>query len=99
MTKKPLSENPEFEEGERDPDIYDEEGREKLEEAEEITPEEEGFMEGFEEGEHQAKCATCHVVLINEKFLEEEIDGAHYRFCSEECANAFEVGKTRKRSR
>ncbi len=99
MAKKPLDQDPDFEEGEHEGDIYDEEGREKLQEADEITEIEEGFVEGYEEGEHQAKCAECSVVLVNEDFVEEELDGKHFRFCSEECANAFETGKKRKQSK
>ncbi len=97
MTKNPLNKDPDFEEGNHEDDIYDEEGREKLEEADEINELEEGFIEGFEEGEHQAKCAECNKVLVDEKFIEEEIDDQHYRFCSDECAYDFESGKKRKK--
>lgn len=93
MAKKPLDEDPDFEEGEHEEDIYDEEGREELEESDEITELEEGFVEGFEEGEHQAKCVECGKILIEGNFVEEELEGHHYRFCSEECASAFETGK------
>lgn len=99
MAKKPIGEDPDFEEGEHEGDIYDEEGREKLEEADEITEVEEGFVEGFEGGERQAKCAECGVILVDEDFVEEELDGKHYRFCSEECASAFETGKKRKQGK
>ena len=60
---------------------------------------EEGFVQGYEEGEHEAKCAECKVVLVDQDIIEEELDGHLYRFCSEECANAFETGKKRKQSR
>jgi len=99
MTKEPIKQDPDFEEGKHEGDIYDEEGREELEEADEITAVEEGFVEGYEEGEHQAKCAKCGKVLVGENYVEEELDGLHYRFCSEECATAFEVHKKRKRGR
>lgn len=99
MAKKPLDEDPDFEEGEHEGDIYDEEGREELEESDEITELEEGFVEGYEEGEHEAKCAECGKVLIDETFVEEELDGHHYKFCSEECALAFEVNKKKKREK
>ncbi len=78
-------------------DVYSEEGLEELEESDEINELEEGFMEGYEEGEHQAKCANCKKVLVDENFIEEELNGEHYRFCSEECASSFEVGKKVKR--
>src|SRR3989338_5135100 len=96
MTKKPLDQDPDFEEGEHEDDIYDEEGRDKLEEADEITELEEGFVEGYEEGEHEAKCAKCGKVLVGENFIEEEIEDHHYRFCSEECASAFEHTKRKR---
>ena len=99
MTKEPSKQDPDFEEGTHEGDIYDEEGREELEDADEITELEEGFIEGYEEGEHLAKCAECGKVSIDENFLEEELDGKHYRFCSEECAAGFEVGKKIKRGR
>ncbi|HLC58813.1 MAG TPA: hypothetical protein VJI68_03040 [Candidatus Nanoarchaeia archaeon] len=76
-----------------DADIYNEVGREELEEADEITEVEEGFMEGFEEGETLAKCAFCKKVLVGEDFVEEEIDEVHYRFCNEDHALKFEEKK------
>lgn len=99
MAKKSIDEDPDFEEGKHEADIYDEEGREELEEADEINELEEGFVEGYEEGEHQAKCAKCGVVLVDDNFVEEELDGKHYRFCSGECASAFETGKKRKQGK
>ena len=99
VSKKPLNQDPDFEEGEHEGDIYDEEGREKLEEADEITEAEEGFMEGYEHGEHEAKCAECGVVLVDKDVVEEDLDGEHYHFCSGECALAFETGKKRKQGR
>lgn len=99
MAKKPIAQDPDFEEGEHEPDIYDAEGREELEENDEITEREEGFVEGFEEGEHEAKCAECGYVLTDENFVEEELDGKHYRFCCDECASAFEVRKKIKKKK
>ncbi len=99
VSKKPLEQDPDFEEGEHEGDVYDKEGLEKLEEADEITEVEEGFMEGYEHGEHQAKCAECKVVLVDDDIIEEELDGKVYRFCSSECALAFETGKKRKQGR
>ncbi len=99
MAKEPVKQDPDFEEGTHEGDIYDEEGREELEESDEITEVEEGFVEGYEEGEHEAKCAECKKVLVDEDFIEEELDGKNYRFCSEECAIAFETNKKVKRGR
>lgn len=85
-TKEELED--EIEEGDREEDIYTEEGREAAEEDDTITDSDEGFMEGYEEGDSAVKCANCGVVL-EEDFIEREIDGEDYRFCSEECAETF----------
>ncbi len=75
--------------GELDEDAYDEEGRELLEEGDEIAPEEEGFLKGYDEGEKVAKCAKCGKPLL-EDFVEKEIGDETYRFCSDEHAESFE---------
>ncbi len=82
----------EIESGDKDEDIYTEEGREVAEDEEVITNEEEGFMEGYEEDERAAKCAKCKKIL-EEDFIEEEIGGEEYRFCSEKCAETFKKPK------
>ncbi len=74
--------------GEKDEDVYEKEGREELEEDEEISPEEEGFMQGYEEGEKLAECAKCGKILV-EDFVEKEMNGEIYRFCSDKCAESF----------
>ena len=99
MEKKPLSKDQDFETEDKKADIYDEEGRDELEQNDEITESEEGFVEGFEEGEHEAICGECGVVLVDKDIIEEDFDGKHYLFCSQECASAFETGKTRKQGR
>ena len=99
MAKEPIKQDPDFEEGDHEGDIYDEEGREELISEDEIQDAEEGFVEGYEEGEYEAKCAECGKVLVGEDFLEEELDGKHYRFCSEECAIGFEAHKKVKRGK
>ncbi|MBS3174669.1 hypothetical protein J4440_02205 [Candidatus Woesearchaeota archaeon] len=99
MAKKPLDQDPDFEEGNHEPDIYDKEGLEELEENDEITEVEEGFMEGYEHGDKLAVCAECSIELVDKDIIEEEIEGKHYHFCSKECASAFEIGKKRKQGR
>lgn len=74
-------------------DIYYDEGTKGLEEADEITESEEGFMKGYNEETDPSKCATCKKILEDEEFVEEEIDGEYYRFCSESCANKFKIHK------
>ncbi len=74
--------------GDKDEDIYTDEGREVAEDEDEISDVEEGFMEGYEEDEKAAKCAYCKKIL-GDDFIEEEIDGEMLRFCSERCANKY----------
>jgi hypothetical protein len=75
--------------GEKDEDVYSEEGREKLEEDDELEPWEEGYMEGAEHKGEQGMCAHCRKVLDQEKdqIVEKEVKGRVLWFCSEECAS------------
>ncbi|MBI2507862.1 hypothetical protein HYV89_02810 [Candidatus Woesearchaeota archaeon] len=93
MPRKPKDQvEKEIEAGDRDEDIYTEEGREVAEDEDVITDAEEGFMEGYEEDERAAKCAKCKKIL-EEDFIEEEIDDEEYRFCSRRCAETFKKAK------
>jgi len=74
--------------------IYSEEGRKNQIEEDEITDADEGFMKGYEEGEKMAKCPICREAL-DDDFVEKEIDGEIYRFCSDEHAEEF-WGKHRR---
>ena len=76
--------------GEQDADVYTEEGREALEESDEIQPWEEGFAEGAEGRGKLATCAQCEEVIGDreEGAVEKEYDGKVYVFCSEKCAQA-----------
>lgn len=78
--------------GEKDPDVYTEEGLEDLEDADEIAPWEEGFMEGAKGGGQGAKCRRCGKILI-EDFIERQVGGSIYRFCSEKCAEQYRKQK------
>ena len=78
----------EFDDDSEEEDIYGEKGREELEESEEISPEEEGFMEGYEGVDNIVKCSMCGKVL-SEDFIEEEISGKVHRFCSAGCADKY----------
>ena len=60
-----------------------------IDEEDEITDLDEGFMKGYDEGEKAAVCANCGHVL-EDKVVEEVFDGEIYRFCSDECASEFE---------
>ena len=80
----------EMEAGEAEETVYDKEGREKLEEDDEISPEEAGFMEGAEDDGEQGKCAHCGAALLDaEHTFEREIDGKVYWFCSEDHAEKY----------
>lgn len=69
-------------------DIYEEEGREDELENDEISPGEEGFMEGAHDGGQGAKCRKCGKILLND-LTEKKIDGEIYRFCSDKCAEDY----------
>lgn len=72
-----------------DEDIYSDEGREELmEEEDEITDVDEGFMQGYEQGEKAAVCANCGK-LLEEDFVEQEIGEEMCRFCSNDCASEY----------
>lgn len=75
--------------GEKEEDIYDETGREMLLEEDEIAPDEEGFMEGYEE-EGSAVCKNCGDELNKEsQIIERQINNKIVRFCSEKCLKEF----------
>jgi len=78
--------------GEKEEDIYTEEGREEEIESDAVDDVGAGFVEGYEEGERAVKCARCGKILGRE-YVEVEIGGEIYRFCSEECAKNFEVDR------
>ena len=89
-------EETEMDVGEKDEDLYTKEGREKLEDEDEISPEEEAFAEGAAQKGEMGHCATCHKVLDSavDDVVEEEIGGKLRFFCSENCANNY--GKNKK---
>lgn len=78
-----------MEEGDIEENVYSEAGREKLvEDDDEITSIDEGFMKGYDEGSKMAKCPLCHTVLEDD-FVEREINGEMYRFCSDKHADLY----------
>lgn len=79
-----------MEHGEEDEDIYTDEGREKLEEDDELESWEEGFMEGASGAGQLGKDALTGELLMDvEDVVEAKIDGKMYRFVSEENAQKF----------
>jgi hypothetical protein len=78
----------ELPEEEEHDDVYSEEGREDLVEGDEISPAEEGFMEGAHDGGQGAKCRKCGKVLTDD-FIERRKGEDILRFCSEECSEEY----------
>ena len=73
-----------------DEEVYEKQGREQLVEDDEISPEEEGFMEGATDAGQQGKDALTGEPLMDvENVVEAELDGKVYRFVSEENARKF----------
>ena len=88
-----------MEAGEKNEDVYSEEGREKLVEDGEISPEEEGFMRGAENQGQLGKDALTGEPLMDIEDVEEtEIDGQAYRFVNEENAQKFRERKEKEKS-
>ena len=84
------------EENKEDEDIYSNTGREELiDEEDEITDVDEGFMKGYEEGEKMAVCSNCGK-LLDDDVVEQEFDDETYRFCSSDCATHFEDKKSQE---
>ncbi len=81
----------EMESGEREEEVYSEEGREKLVEDAEISPEEQGFMEGAEGRGEQASCTYCGKLLGEDEknIIERKFNGEIKWFCSEEHAQKY----------
>ncbi len=71
-----------------DEDIYSKEGREDLVDSDEISPAEEGFMEGAHDDGQGAKCRKCGKVLMDD-FIERKIGDEIFRFCSDECVDRY----------
>lgn len=74
-------------------DVYTDEGKEEDLEQDAITDVEEGVIEGYEEGEHTVRCPNCGKEIVDENFVEREVEGEFYRFCCEECADEYDYEK------
>ena len=75
-------------------DIYTDEGAESLEENDEISPGEEGFMEGETSDGEKVICSICGKIISDEeRVVEREIHGKVMRFCSLTCAEKAEVSE------
>ncbi len=82
--------------GEKDEDVYSEEGREQLEEDDEIENWEEGFMEGAEGAGQLGKDALTGEPLMGEETVELVIKGKKYRFVNSENAEEFRKKKEKQ---
>ena len=89
MRKPKDQEKLDMEMGEEDESVYDDTGREKLMEDDEISPTEEGFMEGAEDDGEQGKCAYCGAALMGFDTVETKINGKVWWFCSNDHADRF----------
>ncbi len=80
--------------GDKEADVYTEEGREELTVDEgELAPWEEGFSEGAEGRGKEGNCAHCGKVLGDREekaknVIEREYRGELMLFCSEKCAKS-----------
>lgn len=79
----------EMELGEKEEDVYTEEGREKLVEDDEIDTWEAGFAEGVK-GKETLVCRNCKKI-IGDNPVEKRIDGKLHWFCSDKCVAEFEA--------
>lgn len=84
--------------GEKEEDVYSEEGREELLEGDEISELEEAFSEGAEEKGELGICEHCGRPLeqLAGKVVEREIKGELRWFCSSACASKCEARHKKK---
>lgn len=83
--------------GEKEEDVYTQEGREKMEDEDEMTNVEEGFMEGASGGGQLGKDALTGEPLLGEETVELLIDEKHYRFVNSENAEKFREKKEKEK--
>ena len=79
--------------GEKEADVYTEEGRELLKDNDEVEDWEEGFMEGASGSGQKAKCMKCGKDIEMNTCIEKEIEGELKWFCTAKCLTSFEKGK------
>jgi len=72
--------------------IYSEDGHEDLMDNEdEITDIDEGFMKGYDEEPESRRCKNCNKRLDDDEVIPKEVDGKIYKFCSQHCLTQFEI--------
>ena len=73
--------------GEKDEEVYDNDGIEAMRDDDEIDDWEAGFMEGAHGKGQKANCAHCDKPLPSKaKVIEKSVDGELMAFCSSGCA-------------
>ena len=85
----PEQEEQKMHQGEKEVNVYSEQGREELVEEDGMNTAEEGFSQGAEDGGDLGTCATCDKVLGDRdaNIVEKEINNEKVFFCSDECAS------------
>lgn len=71
--------------GDKDVDVYSEEGLDEEIKNDEIAPWEQGFMEGELHGGNLGECHLCGKILDQEEVYERELNGIKRFFCSKNC--------------
>ncbi len=96
--EKPEERRTKMIQGEEDEDPYTGEGRDLLEEDDEIQPWEEGFLEGAAgPGQLSKDALTGEPLKDVEEVIEAEIDGKSYRFTNKENARKFRAKKLKEK--
>ncbi|MAF99423.1 MAG: hypothetical protein CMH61_02315 [Nanoarchaeota archaeon] len=86
-----------MEHGDIEEDVYTAEGREQLEEDDEISNVEQGFMEGASgAGQLGVDALTGEPLMDIEDVVETQIDGKKYRFVNQENARKFREKKSQE---
>lgn len=87
--------------GEKEADMYTEEGREQAREADETADWEEGFEEGAAQGGQEGVCALCGkpLSLDKKKNFIREISHKRVAFCNVDHAMKYEEKKAKKKSK
>ena len=79
---------PKYEENKEVDDVYSDNFNESLEEDDEISEAEEGFMVGYNEDDFVKECENCKN-LLDDNFIQHELNNKKYGFCSKKCLREF----------
>jgi len=73
---------------EKEENVYDD--AEELVDDDEISGEEEGFMDGYNKEKGALECDNCGNILTGKPVLK-EIDDAMHKFCSKKCSKEYQA--------